>query len=405
MELITEPKLLQSTFLNLLSSYKQYYWTSAWAGVGSDPYHSLKKHTQRIKKMVVGLHFYQTHPDFIEHFINHKNVRFIKQPAGTFHPKLFLFYNSDNDWKLLTGSNNFTREAFTNNTEAAILIESTDEGGKGILKRAKLFIEEQWSESSRFDAKELADYRNMWKKQRSNIESLSGQYSSIKNRAPKPAFQVGVMTMTWKEFINKVKREQDYGIDGRLKVIGLASGLFRKVNSFHELSADERKFIAGLPNNLPENYNWGYFGSMRGFGDFAKEIGLNNKYISKSLDEVPLHGQITESHYNHFIEIFLEAFKDASKNIQNPIGTATRMLAMKRPDVFVCVDSRNKKLLCEHFGILQTEVTIQSYWNTIVARIMDSEWWLNSTPSNSKEKKVSEARAAFLDALYYERKE
>lgn len=397
MKLICKPAQLQRVFLSLLSEYKQYYWTTAWAGVGSEPFKSLKRHNKRIRQIVVGLHFYQTHPDFIKEYLDHDGVRFIKQAEGTFHPKLFLFYNSDNDWALLTGSSNFTKEAFTRNTEACVLIQSSDPNSRLILKQAWNFIDSQWAAAARFDPDELDDYLEVWEKQKRRIQALSGQYGNVRKQKPTPAFQVGVMTMSWEVFMKMVKTEATGALEKRLRVIGLASSLFRKVEAFKDLSPNERKFIAGLQNNLPEGNNWGYFGSMQGAGKFAKTINSNNFHISDALDEIPLTGQITESHYRRFMTEFLKAFIGA----KNPIATATRLLAMKRPDVFVCIDSRNHKLLSKHFGIKKADITVQTYWEVIIERIMDSEWWVNPKPTNAQERKVSESRAAFLDALYY----
>lgn len=396
MKLITESSSLQGTFLNLMSEFKHYFWTTAWAGIGSKPFDSLKKHHKRIGKIVVGLHFYQTHPDFIEQFIDHSGVRFIKQPSGTFHPKFFLFYNSDDDWSLLTGSSNFTKEAFTRNTEVCILIQSSDHDSLLLLRQARKFIDDQWTAAAKFKSAELADYREIWEKQKHRIQSLSGDYGSMREQAPQPAYQVGVMTMPWKAFMKGVRAEQGYAMEERLRVIGLAATFFRKVDSFKDLTPDERKFIAGLPNNLPEGYEWGYFGSMKGAGKFANAIVSNNKYVSSALDQIPLSGQITKFHYTRFIEEFLKSY--AAKN---PIATATRLLAMKRPDIFVCFDSRNKELLSEDFGIKPSEITIETYWDVVIERIMDSEWWVKPKPTNAQERKVGEARAAFLDALYY----
>ena len=48
------------------------------------------------------------------------------------------------------------------------------------------------------------------------------------------------------------------------------------------------------------------------------------------------------------------------------------------------------------------DIDYNGYWNHIIERINDSEWWLNPTPRTKKEIKISKARAAFLDAIYYE---
>ena len=133
MKLITNSKTLEKQFLRLLDKYSKYYWLSAWASSKSAPFDKLVRNEQRIGKIVVGIHFYQTHPDFIETFIESKNVKYIKQPEGTFHPKIFLFYNNDNDWEILVGSANFTNAAFTVNTEISTLIKSTDLDAPEIL--------------------------------------------------------------------------------------------------------------------------------------------------------------------------------------------------------------------------------------------------------------------------------
>ncbi|WP_163713766.1 hypothetical protein [Mangrovibacterium lignilyticum] len=76
---------------------------------------------------------------------------------------------------------------------------------------------------------------------------------------------------------------------------------------------------------------------------------------------------------------------------------------MKRPDVFVCLDSKNKPALCGAFGIKQSSLTYESYWEDIILQVYKAEWWLNPKPQNNREKQVSNSRAAFLDSLYYEK--
>jgi hypothetical protein len=75
---------------------------------------------------------------------------------------------------------------------------------------------------------------------------------------------------------------------------------------------------------------------------------------------------------------------------------------MKRPDTFICLDSKNKSNLCKDFGINQSEMNYERYWTDIIERIFDSEWWINPNPSNEQDRMISETRAAFLDALYYD---
>jgi hypothetical protein len=135
---------------------------------------------------------------------------------------------------------------------------------------------------------------------------------------------------------------------------------------------------------------------MKGAGIYKNRIAENDINISRALDEIPLSGQITKIHYQRFLESYKKTFDG------NYLGTATRLLAMKRPDVFVCLDSKNKSALCKDFEIVQSGLDYDRYWDEIIERIYDSQWWINPKPKDKREKSVSDSRAAFLDSIYYE---
>ncbi|EJF08368.1 phospholipase D family protein [Pontibacter sp. BAB1700] len=399
MRLIINSAQLTNEFERLMGQYQKYYWTTAWAGVSSKHFDYLKKNQGKIQKIVVGLHFYQTHPNFIETFLTNSSVKFIKQPQGTFHPKLYLFYDTNRRWELLIGSANFTGEAFTRNTEATVLIGSSDDANNDTLDKAFELVEESWANSAYFTKDELAKYRLAWQNLRPKLNSLSGTYGGANGKTSKPIYEVAASSMTWKEFIKKVKDETAHGLRERLRVISISKGLFQKVNHFEELSNDERKFISGLPNHLHINgsVDWAFFGSMKGAGQFANRIINNDVNISLALDYIPLKGQITRQHYDNFVQTFKLSLPG------NYIATATRLLAMKRPDVFFCLTSKNQKAFCEDFGVVYNSIDYNGYWEQVIERIYDSEWWLNPNPKTTEEKQVSDARAAFLDSIYYER--
>lgn len=397
MKLLIKSKELQREFKRLIKQYDKFYWATAWASSSSIFFNDLIENKEKIKKIVVGIHFYQTHPDFIEEFIENMNVRFIQQPEGTFHPKIYLFSNSKNDWELLISSANFTKSAFLENTEASVLLSSEDEKPNENYENAIELVETAWLDGKTFNSEDLKNYRITWKNQQPKIKSLSGLYGN-KKRKSKPIYEVPVINRSWAEFMDAIRNEDFHGFERRLKVIEIVKNLFSKKKSFNELITEERKFIAGIPNKLPvgKDVDWGFFGSMKGAGIFKNRIIENDTHISKALDEIPLSGQITKNHYQKFIDQYKKTFSG------NYIATATRLLAMKRPDVFVCLDNKNKSALCKDFGIIQLGLDYDRYWNDIIMRIYDSEWWNNPNPIDEKEQKVSEARAAFLDSLYYE---
>lgn len=398
MKLITSPVRLEAEFTRLIRKYDAFLWVTAWAGVASKPFQELLASQSKIRQVVVGLHFYRTHPDFIQAFVSHKYVRFIKQPQGTFHPKLYLFRDNDGRWELLVGSGNFTNAAFTMNTEASVLISDADDNAAAILKSALATINAGWNDAGVFTQSELDGYRKTWKTQRPKVQSLSGQYGGTQ-ASPKPFYTVPVGTMTRAEFIDRVRHDPHHSMAGRLRVVEKARGWFQKYEHFNEMTEDERKFIAGLPNAIKTpQLDSGWFGSMKGNGSFFARIAANDANISRALDQIPLNGQLTKMHFEAFIREYRKTSSDRL------VATATRLLAMKRPDRFVCFDSRNRAALCKEFAIPQTGMSYERYWDEIVERIADSEWYLNPAATSRDEERVGEARAAFLDSLYYREK-
>jgi HKD family nuclease len=407
MKLIISPKNLKTTFQRLMNDYNEYHWSIAWASSSNPFFEDLKKYEDKIQQLVVGLHFYQTHPDFIEELMDNENVRFIEQVNGTFHPKSYLFYNDATDWKLLIGSPNFTKSAFKKNEEMTVLIKSTDDGATEVLAQFRKAIDNHSSQSIDFDNDKLSDYRTTWKNQQKKLKSLSGIYGGKTRKSKKPPkppkliSNIPIMTMTWKDFILEVKKEVKNGKTNRIEMLDISQDAFQSATHFKNIPLDERKFIAGIPTGLSGKKKlWGYFGSMEGAGMYKKAIIQNPDIISKALDEIPLNGIVSKTHYDAYIKGFQLAFPC----YKTFLATSTRLLAMKRPDVFVCVDSKNRGNLCKAFGI--TKVSLNNpdnYWEDVVMRIQDAEWYQNPTATTKNERSVEAYRAAFLDALYYER--
>ncbi|OCG63137.1 hypothetical protein [Gilliamella sp. GillExp13] len=160
--------------------------------------------------------------------------------------------------------------------------------------------------------------------------------------------------------------------------------------------------MAGLIDDGSE-IEWKWFGSMVGAGVFHSKINNNDPNISNALNCIPLTGPVNEANYNQFIKIFKQAFPAGKCGI----GIASRLLAMKRPDYFVCLDGQNRPALCKDFGIPQ-KIDLETYWEQIIARIIDSVWWSSSCPDDSRKKEEKQAwngRVAMIDAIFYQLKE
>ena len=233
MEIISNSKKLNQVFKKLMEDYKEYYWAVAWASIDFSQYEYLAANKNRIAKTVIGISNSITHPSILEEFSNCENVRFIEQGNGLFHPKLYLFYDSDQKWECLIGSNNFTRPAFTCNTEIAVLISNKDLLADKSIRKIFDSINKLWKQSKPLTTEEILKYRSVWEqKQYKTPRLFHTQHGK------------SLLKMNWKEYFSIVQDDHYHSIESRLRVLENARSLLE--NSFKNLETIDRKNIAGV---------------------------------------------------------------------------------------------------------------------------------------------------------------
>lgn len=407
MKVLTTSAEISRELLRLIEECSSCDVAVAWAATGFKAFDLLAKHSPKISRMVVGTHFYQTDPQFIENFLNHPHVRFIMRTDGVFHPKAYLFSKAPGEWECLIGSPNFTRGGCGLNDEMAVLITNRDAGAQAALEDVKGRMDAYWGESSSISQDELKVYLEAWKRKQPVVKNLRGKFGNphkedADDRGKNP-LNVKILQLSWTDYFKMVKSEKNYqpdenSLEGRLKVIRATKKLFAKEEKFSQIDASGRQKIAGLV--MADGIDFLWFGSMRGSGLFKKAIKNNDNNLSLALDLIPAVGVVSREAYLAYIDQYRQAFPNGGVLI----GTATRLLAIKRPDTFVCFDSRNKAALCKAFGIKQS-IGYEDYWDSIIQRITtEAAWWSAPPPASGVEREVWEARAAFLDSLYYDGK-
>jgi len=391
MNLTKGGSVLSQKLKKLIETHDNLAIAVAWASAGTEVYKVLIKNQKKIKRAVIGTHFYQTHPVVLENFIGNNNVRFILQPQGVFHPKVYLFW-SKNSWDMLIGSANLTAAALDKNSELMLHLTTADTH-EDIHSQIQIQIEEYWKQAEIITSESVSTYRALWNAQQPALKRVSGAYSGI--TTSKPPVHTKIMSMSWRSFYNAVQQDPYHGFNERCELLDLVREAFKKASSFAKMNIGIRKTIAGLPNDF--NEHWGWFGSMKGAGYFHKAVNENNLHLSAALDFIPLDGAVGHEHYDSYIKEYKKAFP----KIGYGIGTSSRLLALKRPDYFVCLDSKNMDLLCRDLGIKQTGMNYERYWDDVVLRILDSVWWNEPKPSDEKAMRVWLGRAAMLDAIFY----
>jgi hypothetical protein len=342
---------------------------------------------------VIGTHFYQTHPDVLDAFRSAPNIRFVLQPTGVFHPKVYVFWNARR-WEALIGSANFTTGALSTNSEAMVLLSGAEDALPSIKDDLVSLIDEYWSTAKTINESEAAAYREVWARKQPAIRRVTGQYGSSRPR--KPPTSSSVMSMSWQQYFAAVRADPYHGYENRCDLLARVSQAFAQHSHFASMSTPLRKTIAGLPNELESR--WGWFGSMKGAGFYHQAVNDNNPHLSQALDCIPLKGTVTRQEYDDYIAEFVQAFP----NGRHGVAIASRLLAMKRPDQFVCLDAKNQANLCSDFGIVRWRMDYDRYWEEIIERILDAPWWNAKRPTLAQQAQVWHGRAAMLDAIFYQ---
>ena len=393
MKLITTNATLRSNLLRLIKKHDHISFGTAWASAGTEVFAELVKSKGKITTGVIGTHFYQSHPDVLDEFVGSSQVKFVLQPEGVFHPKVFAFWTAKS-WEVLIGSANLTAGAIKTNTELSTLITHED-GTPELLDEVLATIKGYKGRTiSQADADR---YRRIWKLKAPIRDKLTGHYGGT--ATTKPEVDSPVMSMDWPTFYAEIQKDETHGFNERLDMLGKVASEFAKVEHFNDIPLPERLGVAGLRSKAIKNSEW--FGSMVGAGKFYELMNASEPAFSTALDAIPSNGAVTKAQYDVFIRDYLKAFP----NGRDGLGTATRLLSMKRPDTFLCVDGANLKKLAQDVGMKRPDkLDYERYWTEVVERLQQAPWWQSAEPQLGNEAKAWNARAAMLDAIFYEAK-
>jgi len=387
----------------LMDSTEEFYWAIAWA-TDIEFANSLLENEDKICQLIIGTDFSQTNPEVLRVLQEVENVHIMQSNGNaTFHPKVYCFVKGEKVYAIV-GSSNLTKGGTYRNEEASVLIEGTldDEPLQEILNA----VSSWWDEGCRIEDDWLNAYKLRWDNDQQHKTALE---KPLKIYQPNPdAEHSDLLFKTWDDYVvalHEAMNDEDETIKERLKTLERARKLFAN-GHFDELNEQQRRAIAGLTNggNLGtdlERFGWAAFGNMdraRVFNDAIKNNGADTiKHISRALDYISFTGEIFENDYINFKREFMLAFPNGGV----AIGCTTRLLAMKRPDYFICANGANKERLAADFGFAPSTLNLDNYWERVVEPIIQSRWWNEQRPAND-ERMIWNTRAAMLDVIYYE---
>jgi HKD family nuclease len=399
--LLTGTKEMAQIFRKWCDRAENIRIVTAWATTDCMANECLEKARSKISTMVVGLDFYTTSPAFLESFLSVIRIGKALQ-GGTFHPKLYLFEIADR-FGCVMGSSNFTRGGFGDNAELNICIEGKK--SDAFFREVAAFIEEQEKRSDAITPPEIADYKEQFQRLKATRARLAkfqpdpaaqAKAKAVRDKEKAGEVLPAQLNRTWPEFLQLIlaTKRKGHVVQGTAKEPGYLQTaercqmLFTKYGRLAKMPVVDRQFIGGTTKA------GGWFGSMKGAGYFKERLNTAAASLDAALDHIPHAGPVSKRAFDHFAANY--------RWERSGVGTASRLMAMKRPDLFLCVDAKNRTGIAKAFGVSASSLqTFEGYWD-LMQRIWRCPWNRTAAPRRALARRVWDARVALLDSLYYD---
>ena len=198
----------------------------------------------------------------------------------------------------------------------------------------------------------------------------------------------------WTNYVGLLRRQkrwqlvriEEQGCDSYFNEITGAVKAFRKYRTLLAMPNEARRCVAGLRTEY-ENY----LGTMTAAGYFKYYVLRDAAVLSNALDCVALKGPVPMSN--------VHAFFDAVSVLPGlGISTSTRLLTLKRPDMFFSITSRTRRQIGRCLGKCASP---ESYC-TLLSKVWAAPWANAKRPNGAKATFVWDARVALLDLVFYE---
>lgn len=395
---LLEAKAIERQLTALIQKHEKISIAVAW-GELTGTAEVLLANAAKFQSVLIGVDFSATDPNLIDRLIDVPNVFVAKNRPGCFHPKIFYF-QSGSKAEAIVGSANFTKGGLGANLEASV-------HAKGDADDA--FFDQVRNQLRRYGPLHLPITREF-------ADSYRRQ-AAVAAEAPRPknpVLPVGTMdwarvnsplaTLHWKDFVKLARQDIHHDFKKRMRLVRVVQQMFAKTASFGDLSVAEWKGVAGVLGYREaetaslDEFDWGWFGSMGGAGTFAELIGQQNMALATALDSIPKRANVTKPQFDAYVKSFTYAFSGSSRTAR--LGPATRLLSMKRPDVFVCVNAGNKFGLAKALSFAPTTLSLDNYWERVIEPIQQAPWFNEPRPSG-RDMELWDARVSMLDAIYY----
>jgi len=390
---LTDPKSTMEALKEMAEWSNEIRFAYAWITPGG---HWDALSQANITRGIAGINFSRTDPSIIKPFIGKSNFQVAAGQLGVFHPKILIAIKSNEVYALI-GSSNCTRSAFTTNIEFNLLINGPK--SHSVIRKLMSYIDSLWNATySWFPTEEwLIKYAKRHENRQDPIVE-----DDIVNIIPNPqkyyVRTVSQIDVDWSDYYQLI-RSQRFRLNpwgenlsifeengSYLWEIRQAFDAFANYAKYETIPDDKRRIISGLKGST------GYFGDMCAAGYYSNIVIEHPHLIGRHLDKIPKSGPVS----NRMIMEYLTRTMDLT-GVALP--TSSRLLAMKRPDLFIAVNRGNQNALLRVFGFYPRKP--KGYIDLI--KKIKSFAWSNSTKTRDRvEADFWMSRVSMIDTMLYE---
>lgn len=369
----------------------------AWAtsNKGLDP-HWKSPPLGKVTQATIGIQFSQTEPAALRALLKcgPSVLKVVEDTGGVFHPKVIVALRGD-EARALLGSSNFTSGGFSGNTELNVLMAGRVDAGP--LAELLTFLNQQWTHPRAFvpDEEWLGRYERAYAA-RPVPTPVPKSGNAIQKLL---VHEESDLDIAWDHFYALIEKQErrslangyeihvfDHADGSYLQEVERCQEFFHAHPKFDEMPLEERKFVAGFGGTS------GHFGRMIGAGYFKNMVIERPEEIGPILDTIPLEGRPSDAQVTKYVE--------AASSIHGvSLGTATRLLIAKRPDLFLSVNGASRERIKEVFGAAPTSAKA---YVELMKRIWSKPWFNEPEPDNEHGRRIWRVRVAILDAVMYE---
>ena len=142
-----------------------------------------------------------------------------------------------------------------------------------------------------------------------------------------------------------------------------------------------------------------HFAGTRSSKAFHQLLADQAHAFDAALATIPQTGEVSQSHYQDFVAAYVAIFAQADE--KPTLAPATRLLAMRRPDVFTPITASKTATLCAGLGVPNlNNQDFARYWQDIVCTLAQQPWFAQQHCDNELETQLA-AIKALLPCLFF----